>query len=302
MEVRTDEEVIEDSIDEMNTQRDDEYDTLPSGERYSKLSSIKEKRKQLTKDLKKAKDHKIISAYVVEGDELGALYVRQEHENIIDAKISDSQHMTYIARSTIPNAGVGLFAATNIPKGYNFEPYIGEAMDNEDVEKRYPGNTFAEYVIDIEDGIIFIDGVDEWTYLARFANTSLGGRPKNNAKFVNRKDMITFPFLQATANIIKGTEIIANYGKNYWDKSETYPFMPYTDTIANRKLAKRAVDTYKEKHPKYNIEFDMEHNKANSASLTADFGVWRRNPEKFELSGYDFNTKRIFEVYAKETQ
>ena len=294
-------EEIEGFVDNLNSQREDDYDTVPGGERYIKLDSIKEKRKQLKKDLKKAKGHKIVSAYFIDGEELAALYHRQDNAGIVDSGLVDEQHMTYVARSTIPNAGEGLFANTNIPKGYDFEPYIGQVMSKEEVDKKYPGNnTFAEYVIDIQDSRLFIDGVDEWTYLARFANTSLGGRPKNNAKFVETRGDVNFPFLRATRDIMKGDEIIADYGDNYWDKAESYPYIPYTDTIKNRKQADRAVAIYKQKHPKYNETFDMDHNKANSGALTGDFGVWRRNPEKYELNGYDFNTQRIYEVYAKE--
>ena len=83
--------------------------------------------------------------------------------------------------STIPDAGMGLFAATFIEKGSYLFDYTGEILTEDDYFYRYPeGN--GQYVARIITGLlggelIYIDGIDPSKLgLARNSNSQEGSK------------------------------------------------------------------------------------------------------------------------------
>ena len=84
-----------------------------------------------------------------------------------------------VKKSTIPGAGLGLFAAKPFAKGKQVAPYVGEKMTKAQVDKRYKGKT-AEYVL-CQNKKKCVDARKTNAGAARFANDGKG--KKNNAKF-----------------------------------------------------------------------------------------------------------------------
>ncbi len=124
----------------------------------------------------------------------------------------DSEHL-YVAESTIPNIGMGLFTKEDIKKGTLIIEYVGEITKWEAV--RYdPSNAYLYYVND--DYVI--NAKDRPEVIARYANDAYGltkiNGLHNNSRFVNVNGRI---FIKSTRNIPAGSEILVNYGKGYWE-------------------------------------------------------------------------------------
>lgn len=122
-----------------------------------------------------------------------------------------------VKKSTLPNAGKGLFTTTPIKKGEKIIEYLGEIIDWKEYEKRVERD---------EDGYLFfvnkkhcIDAFNTPEHLARYANDAEGLSKvkglKNNASYeVFEK---TRCFIIAKRDIEKGEEIFVSYTKEYWD-------------------------------------------------------------------------------------
>jgi hypothetical protein len=65
--------------------------------------------------------------------------IRKEYDNIV-----------YTDESTIPNAGLGVFAKVPIKKGQVLGQYTGEYLSQAELDERYPGDTLAVYTIKIK--------------------------------------------------------------------------------------------------------------------------------------------------------
>ena len=123
-----------------------------------------------------------------------------------------SQDNLRIRASTLPNAGLGLFAASKvIPRQQNIAPYSGERLTREQVNSKY-GDERAEYVF-CANSRHCIDGSKTNSSAARFANDNRGQR--SNSKFVydNRNQRVN---LRSTRQIPPGDEIFVHYGADYW--------------------------------------------------------------------------------------
>ncbi len=232
-------------------------------------------------------------------------------------KVVSADKDTYVAKSKISGASLGLFANKDFRNGDEVAKYVGEYIPAVDTDE------FHEYSLAIcpdANGrdIIEIDASDEWNYLGRFANGSVhtitGGRPKYNVEFdvlegtcdANRPEgsPAIHPILTATKHIAKDTEIIANYQDAYWLNFTTLdkktPFLPFEKSwpthvrLAKEASAKFAAKKasrrpYRGKPQVYNIAYDKANNKSNLKMITRNFSKWRGNPEKWELPGWDYN-------------
>ena len=118
-----------------------------------------------------------------------------------------------VKKSTLPGAGLGLFAKSHISKGSRIVEYKGRRTVWKKVEDDYKNGYI--YTIDPQHVI------DAKTYkkaLARYANDAHGmvrkKGIKNNARYVVDGLKV---FIEAMKDIPAGSEIFVSYGKEYWD-------------------------------------------------------------------------------------
>jgi hypothetical protein len=119
-----------------------------------------------------------------------------------------------VFESSIPNAGLGLFATRNIPAKDKICSYEGPQVSQERVDEGY-GKTndyLAEVVTDRSTGeMIIIDG-EGMSHFGRFANDPLDDLAVNaKIVWVGNKAMLV-----ATTDIVAGDEILISYGTGYW--------------------------------------------------------------------------------------
>jgi len=119
-----------------------------------------------------------------------------------------------VKKSTLPNAGKGLFTKKIIPKGTRITEYKGEVMTWKEVEK----------MADYRNGYVFYFNkkyvIDAWKTkkgLAHYANDARGltrlEGVKNNSEYDTEKKRC---FIVATRDIPAGSEIFVGYGAEYW--------------------------------------------------------------------------------------
>ena len=118
----------------------------------------------------------------------------------------------YVGDSTIPHTGKGLFTSTPIEKGELIIEYTGEITNWEAV--RHDASNAYIYFVN-EDHIINAKNTPE--AIARYANDAHGLTRirglNNNSRFVNIDGRV---FIKATKHIDAGSEILVEYGKEYW--------------------------------------------------------------------------------------
>ena len=116
-----------------------------------------------------------------------------------------------IKKSSIPNSGQGLFTTKEFNKGELICKYVGEHIDEEELERRY-GKYTAPYGMSLTKNK-YIDGA-----LVRGIGNLINHNFKRNAnvEFRNTKDgssrRITGIDLVATKNIPANTELFVHYG------------------------------------------------------------------------------------------
>jgi uncharacterized protein len=118
-----------------------------------------------------------------------------------------------VKKSTLPEAGLGLFTKESISKGSRIVEYKGKRTTWKEVENDYKNG----YIYTIDSKHV----IDAKTYkkaLARYANDARGMvRRKgitNNAKYVVDGWNV---FIEAIKDIAAGSEILVSYGQEYWD-------------------------------------------------------------------------------------
>jgi SET domain-containing protein len=120
----------------------------------------------------------------------------------------------YVKKSTLPNAGKGLFTKVFIPKGTKITEYKGEVLTWKEVEK----------MADYRNGYVFYFTknyvIDAWKTkkgVAHYANDAKGLTRvegiKNNAEYDTEKKRC---YIIATKDIPAGSEILVGYGAEYW--------------------------------------------------------------------------------------
>lgn len=127
---------------------------------------------------------------------------------------TDSKLGVQVKKSTLPNAGQGLFATEEIKANKRIIEYTGKRRKTE------PQNTDYTFAVKNRGGAVrYIDSADpSRSSVARYVNACRSGqRCQNNAVFrtqhVNGKGKI---ILRSKKKIKKNREIFASYGKDYW--------------------------------------------------------------------------------------
>jgi SET domain-containing protein len=119
-----------------------------------------------------------------------------------------------IKKSTIPGAGKGLFTKKAIPKGVKITEYKGKVTTWKNVDHMDGLNAYIFYI----NRNHVIDGSKYTKGFARFANDAKGSEKgsglSNNCKYVIDGLRV---FLVSRKEIAVNEEILAGYGKEYWD-------------------------------------------------------------------------------------
>jgi uncharacterized protein len=117
-----------------------------------------------------------------------------------------------VKKSNLPNSGMGLFTKKFIPKGSLIVEYKGRRTTWKEVENDYKNG----YIYFISKSNV----IDAKTYkkaLGRYANDAKGlSRVRginNNSVYEGHGDKI---FIKAVKDIPAGSEILVDYGKDYW--------------------------------------------------------------------------------------
>jgi hypothetical protein len=120
----------------------------------------------------------------------------------------------YIAPSTLPNAGMGLFVNRPFRKGSNLGKYGGIKISRA-VLDHYYGDGTAPYAIDSHHPDVFYDGALKRTYVA-MVNHSSG--KKANCYFSGSRYGVK---LKAARNLEKDEECLVSYGEAYdWKEQQ----------------------------------------------------------------------------------
>lgn len=118
-----------------------------------------------------------------------------------------------IKPSQIPGAGLGLYTKVFIPVGSLVTEYKG-LVTTWDAVKEQIDNDYIYYISRNH----VIDAAPTPGVLARYANDAKGLTQvpglNNNCIFKKIDGRV---FIKARTNILPGSEILVNYGKQYWD-------------------------------------------------------------------------------------
>jgi len=125
-----------------------------------------------------------------------------------------NRYLVEIKESSIPNAGLGLFAKYDIPKDTIIDAYIGREMT---AEQCYELDKHKEmYIMTINDNL-FIDGGTEKNFIS-YTNDARGivrtPGVRNNCRFELTDD--NKMVLVASKKIKAGSELFVFYGDCYW--------------------------------------------------------------------------------------
>ena len=125
-----------------------------------------------------------------------------------------------VRRSQVPNAGMGLFARRELPRGTKLK-YRGQLMTSQQVEEKYPGDVLAPYTLSFKrfGHVFFVDASETPQHLARYANDSHGTLFIPNAVFRDPDPGRLWPCLYLTRSVKPGEEIFADYGRVFWSES-----------------------------------------------------------------------------------
>lgn len=119
-----------------------------------------------------------------------------------------------VKKSTLPNAGKGLFTKKTIPKGKKIVEYKGTVSTWKEVDHNEGANGYIYYI----NKNHVINARPHPDYLARYANDAKGlAQVKgitNNA--VYRTDGMK-AYIESLREIPAGGEIFVGYGKEYWN-------------------------------------------------------------------------------------
>lgn len=141
------------------------------------------------------------------------LIIRHNNSNIVLLDMALLEQQLIVKKSTLPRSGKGLFTKKSIPKGTRIVEYKGRITTWKEVSNREASNPYIFYVK--RDYVI--NPVPYKKAVARFANDARGLiRVKgisNNATY--EQDDLRI-FITARKNISAGSEILVDYGSEYW--------------------------------------------------------------------------------------
>jgi SET domain-containing protein len=119
-----------------------------------------------------------------------------------------------VRKSRIPGAGLGLFTKVFIPKGTRIVEYKGRVSSWKEADHKDGRNGYIYYLK--RDHVI--DASNHVKSLARYANDAKGIQKvsglRNNSDYVSEGVRV---FIESTRDIPANSEILVDYGKEYWD-------------------------------------------------------------------------------------
>lgn len=119
----------------------------------------------------------------------------------------------FVKKSTIPNSGKGLFTRKPIPKGTRIVEYKGRISSWKDVKDEDGKNAYIFYV----NRNHVINALPVKSALARYANDARGlvkiKGLTNNCDYITEG---TRAFIVSKKDIPAGSEILVDYGADYW--------------------------------------------------------------------------------------
>lgn len=128
-----------------------------------------------------------------------------------------NNHILVVKESTIPNSGLGLFTETDIKKGELVTEYEGDILTMKEVRERYGDRIQTAPYLYFVSYKKCVDALYNIESFARYANDANGfvapEGTKNNSEFTNIRGV---PYIKATKNIKAGSEILVDYGGDYW--------------------------------------------------------------------------------------
>jgi SET domain-containing protein len=119
----------------------------------------------------------------------------------------------YVKKSTIPDAGKGLFTKVSIPKGTRIVEYKGRRSNWSKVKDEDGKNGYIFYI----NRNNVIDALPWKSALARYANDARGLVKIKG--FYNNCDYIVDglkAYIESKKDIPAGSELFVDYGKDYW--------------------------------------------------------------------------------------
>lgn len=142
-----------------------------------------------------------------------------------------------VKRSILPGAGKGLFTKVFIAKGTKVAEYKGTITTWKEVDHKEGANGYIYYV----KRNYVIDARPHPDAIARYANDAKGlHRLKgvtNNAEYVEEGLKV---FIVAKKDIDPGSEILVDYGKEYWK------VIRYNQRLEKKQKKKKATSKRKE--------------------------------------------------------
>jgi hypothetical protein len=124
-----------------------------------------------------------------------------------------------VRSSSIPNAGLGLFALEPVATGTLISEYCGDAIDSILRWLRTPN---LDYAARTSDDYVRIDPAAHPEVHARYINHHDDPRSRN----VQLKEIGGRKYYVATRPIAAGEELFSNYGDFYWKLKGLWPRVP----------------------------------------------------------------------------
>ena len=165
----------------------------------------------------------------------------------IKPKPSSRPKRIKVAQSRIPNAGNGLFILEDVKKGEPIARYSGEAISRAEREQRS-----SHYIVEVHKNL-YLDAADPKHFEGRHANDGKRSRLQVNARFAAsyRTNICSITgfrwiYIYATRNIKADSEILLDYGKDFWENIEVHgsssPFST-SDQSATQNTSKAPAST-----------------------------------------------------------
>ena len=126
-----------------------------------------------------------------------------------------SVHGLRVKKSQIRGGGLGLFTTKTIKKDKLIDKYKGEKLNTDQLNRRYPGDQTAQYVVQVGDKNSYIDGRKTDSSYARYANA----KQNNNAELRHTSTGVN---LESKKKIKTNTEIITRYHNERTHKKRRY--------------------------------------------------------------------------------
>ncbi len=113
-------------------------------------------------------------------------------------------------KSSIPQAGLGLYAERTFEVDDRIVEYTGEKLTTDQYERRYKNDQLGSYGLALSEKYV-IDARRTDAGVARYACDYHGSGKKPNAEYVNFGGRV---WIVATRRIKQGEEILTDYGED----------------------------------------------------------------------------------------